>query len=367
LNPLGSEWVLARQADISTAYGVHVVSVNDPRARANTAVSIIGGLTNSPDVVGAGQSGALDSTQIAAIPHLRPGWAIMKMTGERYSNPYLVTWPMPESFVQFSEAERLAHNSRILKILPPFILENSTHSKPVVTSAPPSTQLTPDQLAVLTDIADRPTMNKTGRAASVKLPSGKDGFKLLSALVRELKQLKLVDEIKVQVNERGSPSIYHYLTNHGLAAIGKSSGQSRPGTGPAHFFLQQFVKALLKDRGIDADIEARRPGSNKEVDIGFADPSTGLAIACEIAVSTHSGEPQQSLRDLGEGGWARVLVLGATSADLMALQRAFQTQLPDPDPRIKLILLHHLVSAHALQDLYDCPDLIPNLKQRKTT
>ena len=366
-NPLGSEWVLLRSADISTAAGVHAPSMMDARARTNTAISIVGGLLNSSDITAMAGAAGLTAKQTMAIPHLRPGWAIAKMTGERYSNAFLCTWPMTESFTPFSEAERIAQNARLLASLPPFVAEGDTGPKSAISSEPALPPLTPDQVAVLTDIVDRPAINTTTRAESIQLPSGKGGFKQLAEILNGLSDLKLIDEIKLQMSERGSPSTYRFLTNEGLAAIGRPNNQPRPGTGPAHLFVQQLVARLLKGRGIDAAVEPTRPGSGKQVDVGFNDPATGLWIALEVACTTHTSEPRQAIRDLSEGGWARVLVLGPTSSDIAALQHAFKKDMPDPDPRVTLILPHHLVTCPNLRSLYDCPELIPPNKQQRRT
>lgn len=91
-SPMASEIVLLRGSGICLATGYHSICSVNPQVLANSAITLIGGLTSGEDIMAAAQAAALSADQRTALSHLRIGQAILKLSGTNYTEPVPVTW-----------------------------------------------------------------------------------------------------------------------------------------------------------------------------------------------------------------------------------------------------------------------------------
>jgi len=363
-SPLAAECVLARGSGICLVLGYHSVAGINPLVRANSGMTIIGNLSSGEDLLAAGQAAALSPEQRLAISHLQPGQAILKMSGVPQSEPFLIGWePLPAT-PRMSEAERLRHNAAVWQQLPAII---PSGVRTTVTVRAPAQ---PNQAAqiILRDIARRPFIALTERARTLELIPGRPlNFRELQQHLADLEQQGLCTNLTLRMNHVGGNSVFTQLTVAGHAAINSPLHPHRAGTDYQHYWLQEFVRYLLAQRNIQAELEPKRPAS--QVDLGFQDPATGRCVAVEICLTTARVEPQKIGRTLQD--WERCLIIVPTPGALRDLERCFLKDLsalpPDLASRVTLILPYHITAAARLQDVYDAADLVyqPPLAARR--
>ncbi|MEI8120477.1 MAG: hypothetical protein WCI20_00380 [bacterium] len=385
---------LVRSSSICLFAVYHSISVVHPVLNA-AGIWMVTQISDGNDIFTAKKTFALTDQQAKALTSLPKGVAMVRM-GNRYTEPFLATYPRIPDAVKMSDAEIDVNNAPILATLPPIVPENyrkipvpvivtpPVASKPVppaATAVPPPaapvvapavtmvsiapSALDNDYMAILKDIAAKPFLNVSGRAGQLALPSGKKlNYRDMKVALDELKGQGFVDEVAVQLSPHaGPPSLMHFLTATGHAAIGSVYKPSR--SGYRHDFGQRLIRDILAAKSITANIEATLPGRNKVVDIGFNCPVTSLPIAIELPVSTFHSEPDQAERDLADG-WARVIEVCFTKNDLENLTKAFSAKSPNPDSRIKLSLVSGLKAVTSLSEIYDSTDFIFKVKAVKT-
>ena len=261
------------------------------------------------------------------------------------------------NFKPFSEAERLANNQRVLATLAPILAAHHQRTMPI-TPPQPAAQDSTDML-ILSDLARRPFLALTQRAQSLQLIPGQPlHFKDLKRHLTALEQMKLCTHLVVRMNNRGGNSEFSILTAAGHAAINSPVKPRRGGTAYPHFWMQEFVRFLLSQRNVLAEIEPKR--SHSQVDLGFTDPATSRNIGIEICLSTAAYELGKIARTLQD--WERILIVAPTTDVLRDLEQHFLNSLTtlnsDVPRRVTLILPYHIVNTPRLADLYDAVDVV---------
>ena len=383
---------LVRSSSICLFFVYHSMSIAHPVLNA-AGIWMVCQIFDGNDIFTAKRTFALTDQQAKALTTLPKGVAMMRM-GNRYTEPFLISYPRIPDAVKMTDAEIDANNAPILATLPPIVPEHYrrlpvpvTVTPPVASSpVPPAVSVvtpssapvaapvvtTPttmpsavdnDFLAIMRDIASNLFLNVSGRAAHLTLPSGKAlTFKELRPILDELKAQGFVDDVTVQLSPRGAPSLMHFLTAEGYAAIGSVYKPSR--SGYKHDWGQRLIKDLLAEKSISATLEMALPGTSKVVDVGFICPVTGLPIAIELPTTTFDSEPDQAERDLA-AGWARVIEVCFNKNDLENLEKTFAARSSSPDSRIKLSLMAGLKAVTSLPEIYDSSDFVFKVKTSK--
>ncbi len=286
---VASEFRLARYKGVVTIVGTHTPSAVDPIIRSNCHIVFIGNLTDGGDIMAASTSCSLSREQSTVICHLPTGVAICRQASG-YTKPYLVAWdPVPPGTpVDLSQPESVV---------------NQAPAVPVVVNDPAT--------KILKDVAAKPFLGLAARCKGIGM-DWRDGKKIVEALVTD----GVCTVLKFQVNQRGQPPEFLFLTDRGYQRIGVDKPTTRGGTGVAHTLIQRWVKETLAANSIEAVVEDRRNG--KSVDVGL--PAQNIAI--EIALSTETTEPRQAQHDLES--WGRVVVLCPNREVLGRVQRNFE-------------------------------------------
>jgi hypothetical protein len=367
---------LVRSSSICLFPLYHSMSIVHPVLNA-AGMFLVCQILDGNDIFTAKRTFALTDQQAKALTDLPKGVAMMRM-GNRYTEPFLVTYPRIPDAVKMTDAEADANNSPILANLPPIVPEDyrkvpvrvvtpvvtpSAASVPAATSATKFvgakdlSVVTSDYTAILNDIARSPFLNVSKRAAQLALPSGKTlTYKELKPVLDELKSQGYLDEQAVSLAPRaGAPSLLHFLTAEGHAAIGSLYKPERGDY--RHDFIQRLVKHVLSEKGVKAAIEAGLPGTSKVVDLGVILAATKQLVAIEIPLSTFSTEPDQAKRDL-EAGWTDVIEVCLSKVDLARLEREFLAACPLPDPRIRLCSLSSIVAVASLSEITKSTGLV---------
>lgn len=389
---------LVRSSSICLFCTYHSIATVHPVLNA-AATWFVTQISDGNDIATAKKTFALSDAQAKALTGLPKGAAMMRM-GNRYTEPFLVTYPRLSDPKKMTDAEIDANNAPILatlsaivpedyrRIRPPVVTVSSSaavavpaaavaSATPPPVTAPPTPAVVPavsptlalsvttDYEAILRDIAANPFMNVSTRAGQLALPSGKAlTFKALKVALDDLNAQGFIGEVAVHLAPHaGSSSLMHYLTAEGHAAIG--SLHKPPRGGYQHDLGQRLIKHILAERSIPATVEQVLPGTKKTVDVGFICPVTDLPIAIELPTSTFDSEPDQAERDLA-AGWARVIQVCLNKADLESLIKAFARHSPNPDSRIKLCLISALKAASALPEIYDSNAFVVKVKVNKT-
>ena len=100
----------------------------------------------------------------------------------------------------------------------------------------------------------------------------------------------------------------------------------------------------------------------KQVDLLFLCPETGKRVAVEVCKSTFDTEIEQGRCDLENGADAVIIV--CPNHDILAkLEKTFTDRVGSKaDPRITLAMPCHLIKAPSLRHVYECPDLVYDVK-----
>ena len=388
---------LVRSSSICLFCTYHSISVVHPVLNA-AGTWFVTQISDGNDIATAKKTFALTDVQAKALTGLPKGVAMLRM-GNRFTSPFLVAYPRIPDPKKMTDAEIDANNGPILATLPAIVPENyhkipvpivtppaaaapapATAAKPpppasasaptvavVAASTAPAAAVTNDYMAILMDIAANRFANVSTRASKLALPSGKTlTFKAMKDALDDLNGQGFVGEVTVHLAPHaGPPSLMHFLTAEGHAAIG--SLHKPPRGGYAHDLGQNLIKHILAERSIPATIEMVLPGTTKMIDVGVICPVTKLPIAIELALSTaaSSFEPDQAERDL-LAGWARVLVVALNRTDLDSVVKAFARHSPNPDSRVHLCLISALKAMSSLQDIYDSNSFVAKVKSSKT-
>jgi len=348
---------LVRSSGISLFCAYHSISMVHPVLNA-AAFWIITQIADANDIYTAKRMLSLSEIQAKALTTLPKGIAVMRM-GNKYTEPFLITYPMIPDRQKMSDAEIDANNAPILANLPAIVPEDyhviiRVQTQAAATSAPaPSTALDNDYLAILHDLAKRQFLNVTERAASIKLPSGTIlNFKSLKVALDTLdNKYNYCRPLAVQLTARGRPSELWYLTKNGHQTIGSLFKPSRGEY--EHDFAKRLIQyILLQDMRLASTLEMTLPGSSKPVDVGIICQQTNLKIAIEIPISTFATEPDQVEKDFA-AGWGRVIEICMTSADIKKLKAEFAQKNYPVNPRLALCLPADLRSAKSLQEIFN--------------
>ena len=116
--------------------------------------------------------------------------------------------------------------------------------------------------------------------------------------------------------------------------------------GPQHRYVQHLIKGLAEERGFRAVIEA--PVEGGQVDVGLY--RDGLAIACEISVTSTASYEAQNLAKCVAGGFTYVFAIGSDAKRLRTIENAAKAVL-SVDDIAKVSFLTPYAVAAALDSL----------------
>lgn len=121
--------------------------------------------------------------------------------------------------------------------------------------------------------------------------------------------------------------------------------------GSQHRYVQQLIKGLAEERGFRAVIE--EPVADGQVDVGLH--REGLAIACEISVTSTASYEAKNLAKCLQSGFARVFAVAADAKRLRAIEALARERLSDEEMERIDFLTPNLLAA-ALDSLAAPPD-----------
>jgi hypothetical protein len=192
-------------------------------------------------------------------------------------------------------------------------------------------KLTPEEIAVLKDVAGYPYSGTVARHARLGLSSYKG-----SAAVAALEAKGLFRRVNVAI-ARGRLTL-HQLTGSGIkwaADQGLSVLLPRQNASPEHEYWRAKVKEKLVVEGYQVEEEVSRPGGGR---VDLVAHGKGQVIAVEIETG-FSDAADNVKRDL-DAGYDRVIVV-ATNRRVRA---ALQEKLPADGSRVEVVDAAHFAS-----------------------
>ena len=196
--------------------------------------------------------------------------------------------------------------------------EPSSEPSPVselATTPATAEPLSNDTQAYLVDIARDPFLEATQRDRRL----GHSGWKG-NRVRAELVDRGLVRLVRVNTYRRGGAFTACEVTQQGRGLLQeiKVPYRVRGKGGFVHRYWQHIIQAWLHGQGHHAEIEARSPGGEKQVDVGAT--VDGSRVAFEVVVVGLDKEQSNLTKDR-EDGWDRVVFCCDRTSTIRSLQR----------------------------------------------
>jgi hypothetical protein len=166
--------------------------------------------------------------------------------------------------------------------------ESSTTDKPKSSSTCTLTERRAKD--VLLDIYNRPFLTSTQRAKDLNLSA-----ETSTSVNRHLGKNGYIETVRLNLTgKRGGLSTYHVITKSGYEFLEKKPPKQSGGTGVKHFFIQQYLKNELPNKGF-TEVVVEKNLNNKRIDVfGVYE---GLKIGIEVCCSTFKTEHENIQKD----------------------------------------------------------------------
>jgi hypothetical protein len=293
----------------------------------NTYCTIAMSLKHGSDVSAIRRALQLSEEEQGYVGRLDTGYGIVRLQG-RWHKPFLVRFPhvvlgkgsVTDADLRKQPSSYLGMTREILPIRP---------GRLAILPPGASDKLTPEEIAVLKDVAQYPYSGTVARHARLGLSSYKG-----SAAVSALEAKGLLQRTNVAIG-RGRLTL-HQLTE---SAVGWLSEQGRDHSVPRqnasveHEYWRAKVEEQLLVEGYVVEEEVPRPGGGR-VDLVARRPGQSVAVEIETGFS----DAEENVRRDLEAGYDRVIVVATNRRVKAALER----KLAAGGPHTEVVSAAHL-------------------------
>lgn len=309
----------------------------------NSFAKIMFSLSNGKDIEFMQNcTGIKEQEQKQYCYQIGPREAVVKFSA-RYQKPFVISIPEIEFADVFVGDECIVENNKRLltevKIQPGFKPSCSLKKEQAPTTNAPTSATTcslreSQAKGALLDIYNRPFLTSTQRAKEMNM-SAEASTKAYQYLEKnghiEIVRLNLT-------GKRGGLSTYHVITKTGYAVLEKKPVKQSGGTGAKHFFLQQYLKQELVNKGF-TEVSVEKELNGKRIDMFgiYMDYKIGIEVSC----STHKTEHENIKKD-----WDSCDRIIVVCPDKKAMEKVNKTlgEKINPEGKVAVCLVSELLN-----------------------